>query len=215
MPITKEYVFIWLFFWAEGGTRLFFRGRKYFTRTILKVTTLILCMVWMWSKQCKINVSYSRGLWDSTVQVSLHFDQYNANSAASEMENIGDTLSKSDVCAIIQFLYSEGVPANNTIFPPKRFGAALTMDFQIFSPLQLTRMNWRKNRQGNEEYEKGVETLRGTLLENFPVRSRGLDIRFLSSCQRFLLRFSKLEIVKFIKFLQNKIKIRTKFDHSF
>ncbi len=62
-----------------------------------KVTTLILCTAWMWSKRDEINLSYSWGLWDSTVQVSLHSDQYNANSDASEMENVGDAHSKSDV----------------------------------------------------------------------------------------------------------------------
>ncbi len=52
----------------------------------------------MWSKWCKINVSYLGGLWDSTVQVSLHSDQYNA----SKMENVGDAPSKSGVHRIIR-----------------------------------------------------------------------------------------------------------------
>ncbi len=53
---------------------------------------------------------------DSTVQVSLHSDQYNANSDVSEMENLDDALSKSDVRAIIRFLHLEGVLGNNIHF---------------------------------------------------------------------------------------------------
>ncbi len=67
----------------------------------------------MWSKRREINKSYSGGLWDSTVQVSLHSDQCNANSDASKMENVGDTFCKSDVHTIICFLHLEGAPGND------------------------------------------------------------------------------------------------------
>ncbi len=47
------------------------------------------------------------------VQVSLHFDQYNANNDTSEMENVRDAPSKIYVHAIIHFLHFEGVPSND------------------------------------------------------------------------------------------------------
>ncbi len=67
----------------------------------------------MWSKWHVINVSYLGGLWDSMVQVSLHLDQYNANSDTSKMENVGDTPSKSNVRTIICFLHLEVVAGND------------------------------------------------------------------------------------------------------
>ncbi len=94
-------------YWSE-----YMRRGKH-TKVILKGTTLILCMAWMQIQWCEINVSYLGGLWDSTVQVSLHSDQYNVNSDASKMENVGDVPSKSDVGVIMYFLHLEGVPSND------------------------------------------------------------------------------------------------------
>ncbi len=45
------------------------------------------------------------------VQVLLH--QYNTNSNASEMENVGDSHSKSNVRAINHFLHLKGIQGND------------------------------------------------------------------------------------------------------